>query len=62
MVMLILKSRGAAIATAFYGVVESAKLHAALVILVSVKDKERQERGRQDHVGANVLLQIFNPF
>ena len=40
MVMLILKSRGAAIATAFYGAVESAKLHAALVILFSEKDKE----------------------
>ena len=43
-VMLILKSRGAVVATAFYGAVESAKLHAALVILLSEKDKE--SRGR----------------
>ena len=44
--MLILKSLGAVIATAtaFYGAVESAKLHAALVILLSEKDKESRER------------------
>ena len=55
--MLIHKSRGAVVATAFYGAVESAKLHAALVILLSVKDKESRERdgGNQNHVGANVF-------
>ena len=42
--MLIHKSRGAVVATAFYGAVESAKLHAALVILLSEKDKESRER------------------